>query len=530
MSRYQISGFINVCILVFFVTLSSCKHKNQAATKYYEHYQNKVYQDFDTAAYNAEFKKQLAQLRPQLRYAAYIDSFYKREDFEPHFADKFVFNGGLKTLVSYLKKATEHGLNPAVFQPDSISIELEKLEANKFSTVEQVYPVFARLEILTANSLINYSSVLQFGAVNPRKLYFRYDIPVQRPDSISIKKVFSVEDLPGFLEQVQPKDTTYLKLKKALAAINTNYVDSSKLAQIKTIKLNMERLRWKKPAKENSYILVNIPAFGLQYFENGVPTVGMKVCVGEPRYPDYEQKLKAYIKTHSVDDRPVNHETTILCSHITTIQLNPTWNIPTSIAQNEIYYAIQKDPAYLANNNIRVYYKDKLVSNPDSINWAKVSRQKMPYKFKQDASDLNALGKFKFIFDNESSIYLHDTPNKAAFFKKWRAVSHGCVRVEDPLKLAQVLVNDTSKIDNIRMQVGLEPINEINKPKYELVKAWRDSTGAQLQSKFMGLPKSIQLFIDYYTCLPDNAGNPVYYYDAYHMDPLLAKAMGKYIK
>lgn len=526
MSKYFFRfAFYPCIILVVFVT--ACKRQPKIATKFYEHYKNKVYQEFDTTAYYAEFSRQLAVLKPRLRYSSSLNHYYKSNHFELHFVDQFLFNGQLRTLIKYLNHTPEHGLNAAVFNAGQIQQDLDTLEANHFKKIGDVYPVLVRLEIQAANSLLTYASVLQYGVVNPRGLYRRYDIPVKRPDSLMFKKVFEAANLDQYLEQIQPKSEAYQALKRELAAIGgTTNADSLKK---NTIKLNMERLRWQAPAKDSRYLWVNIPAFKLQWVENSKVVFDMKVCLGEPKPAGYDTMLLRYLKTHSIDDKPVNHETTILCSRINTIQLNPNWNIPSSIAQNEIYYAILRNPAYLSNNNIRVYYKDKRVTQPDTIRWSRIPRQKIPYKFKQDASELNALGKFKFIFDNEAGIYLHDTPNKKAFGSNWRAVSHGCVRVEDPLKLSEALVNDTNMVDNIRMEVGLKPNNLKDTTKYKAIQAKRAVEGFELKSKYIGLKPDMQLFIDYYTCWPDENGKLVFYADAYKMDPVLEKAMRKYL-
>jgi murein L,D-transpeptidase YcbB/YkuD len=521
--------FLLFPILILVLFTLSCKRQPEIANKFYQHYQNKVYQDFDTTAYYSEFKHQLSVLKPQLRYGTTVANYYHDNDFEPHFVDQFLFNGQLRTLIKYLKGATEHGLNADIFNAGKIEQDLDTIEANHFKKIADVYPVLARLEIETANSLLNYAGILQYGVVNPHTLYRRYDMITKRPDSLMFKQVYQAENLSAYLQEIQPRSEAYLALKKELAGINTDVVDSAKMERLRIIKLNMERLRWQTPAKDAHYVWVNIPAFKLQWIENNKPAFEMKVCVGEPKPADYDARLLNYLKTRNIDDKPLNHETTVLNSRINTIQLNPTWNIPTSIAQNEIYYAIQRDPDYLANNDIRVYYKDKLVANTDSIHWAQIARQNMPYKFKQDASDLNALGKFKFIFDNESSIYLHDTPNKKAFTKPWRAVSHGCVRVEDPLKLTEALVNDTSEVDNIRMEVGLKPVSAKDTSKYKAIQARRAAAGFELKSKYIGLKPDMQLFIDYYTCWPDENGKLVFYYDLYRMDAVLEKAMGKYL-
>ena len=506
-----------------------CKQKPEIAEKFYKHYQNKVYNDFDTAAYYAEFKNQLSLLKPDGHYSAPIVIYYKSKNFEPHFVSRFLFNGQLYTLIKYLNNAKEHGLNPDLFNAAKIEQDLDTIKANHFKTINQVYPVLARLEIETASSLLTYASIIQYGAVNPRNLYRRYNIVIKRPDTTMFNKAYDATDLKNYLEQIQPKNEAYLALKKELASINTDAVDSLKLRRINTIKINMERLRWQTPAKDARYLWVNIPAFNLQWVEDKKVVFNMKVCVGQPKPAGYDTLLLRWLKTKNLDDKPQNHETTILSSRINTIQLNPTWSIPTSIAQNEIYYAILKDPNYLTNNNIRVYYHERLVTNPDTIAWNRIQRKNIPYTFRQDASELNQLGKFKFIFDNESSIYLHDTPHKQAFLSNWRAVSHGCVRVDDPLKLTEALVNDTNEVDNIRMEVGLKPVNPKDTTRYKAIQARRSAAGFELKSKYISLKPDMQLFIDYYTCLPDENGKLIYYYDVYRMDDKLLAAMGKYL-
>lgn len=514
-------------LIVTLLFTYGCKQQPPIAKKFYEHYQNKVYKQFDTTAYYNEFKHQLGLLKHDVRYASPITAYYNQHSFEPYFVNHFLFNGQLRNLIIYLKNAKEHGLNADLFHAEKIEQDLDTLEANRFKNIADVYPVLSRLEIATAASLLHYSAVLQYGVVNPRNLYRRYDIPTKRPDTAMFTNVYRVTDLKNYLEKIQPKNPAYLALKKELAAIDSS--DTTKTALIKVIKINMERLRWQLPAKDARYLWVNIPAYQLHWVENGKTIFDINVCVGQPKPAGYDTLLLRYLKTHSVEDKPANHETTILYSHINTIQLNPTWNIPSSIAQTEIYNAIQRDPDYLANNGIRVYYKDKRVTQADTIRWSRIARQKIPYQFKQDASDGNALGKFKFIFDNSSSIYLHDTPNKKAFFSSYRAVSHGCVRVQEPLKLAQALVNDTSEVDNIRMEVGLAPVNPKDTTRYKAIQARRSADGYELKSKYIGLKPDMQLFIDYYTCLPDENGKLVYYNDVYRMDDVLAKAMGKYL-
>ena len=143
----------------------------------------------------------------------------------------------------------------------------------------------------------------------------------------------------------------------------------------------------------------------------------MRVCVGQGRNIDNANTLEAYDDSCKID-KPAEHETPLLNSIIHSVDVNPIWNIPNSIANKEIIVEAAKDRFYLSNKAINVYRNGKKVGNPEKINWSKVTKANSDYEFKQKPGADNSLGKIKFLFDNESSVYLHDTPVKWAFEKK----------------------------------------------------------------------------------------------------------------
>lgn len=292
----------------------------------------------------------------------------------------------------------------------------------------------------------------------------------------------------------------------------------------------MERLRWKLPDLGEEYVEVNIPDFSLTWFNKQDTLSHMKVCVGGAREKDYNEKLKLYAKSGNLDDKPKNHETPILYSKLNSIQVNPIWNIPVSIARSEIYWQAVRDPYYLSNNNIKVYYKGKQVMDPDTIQWNKYPREKLPYQFKQGSGEGNALGKFKFIFDNGSSIYLHDTNNKSGFARSNRAISHGCVRVEKPLEFAEMLVKDKYQYDQLRMEVNLPPIDTTKMEVYKKKLAKKADTLNifQLKPKWFGTKKQVPLIINYITAWPQN-GVIQFRPDVYGLDETLYIAMKKFM-
>ena len=490
-------------------------------------FKNKLYKDFDTAAYNQVFAKHLDSISKGLPNAAVLKSFYQAKNQNPDWVTRFYFNGELDSLQNYISRSKAHGYNPAIFENEKLKALLESLTENKFKSILDVYPVVADLELTAASSAIKYYNFVNFGSLNPRKIFTRYYIPVKRPDSTSTRSVLETKSILGLIKQIQPTSEAYTVLQKALASYE---VMPSKDQAIKTVLVNMERQRWKLPELGEEYIEVNIPDFSLTWFNKKDTLSHMNVCVGGKREDDYAAKIRQYLKTGNLNDKPKNHETPILYSKFNAVQVNPIWNIPVSIARSEIYYMARRDPYYLSNNNIKVYRKGKEILDPDTIQWSSYSREKLPFQFKQGSGGRNALGKFKFIFDNNSSVYLHDTNNKSAFKYSNRAISHGCVRVERPLEFAENLVKDKDEFDLLRMEVNLPPIDTTKMERYKRKLAKKADTlhAFQLKPKWFGVKKRVPIVINYLTAWAQN-GSVQFRPDVYQLDETLYRAMRKFM-
>jgi murein L,D-transpeptidase YcbB/YkuD len=154
-----------------------------------------------------------------------------------------------------------------------------------------------------------------------------------------------------------------------------------------------------------------------------------------------------------------------------------------------------------------VYKNGKLVEDPEEIDWADVTQNGSDYEFKQAPGESNALGKIKFLFNNKSSVYLHDTPTKLPFNKPMRAVSHGCVRLEKPLDLAHVLFGDGNGYQKISKEIGED------NPEPET----------------LSLPKKVPVYITYITCWKDSTGNLQFRPDVYGLDIVLYGHMQRLI-
>ncbi len=289
------------------------------------------------------------------------------------------------------------------------------------------------------------------------------------------------------------------------------------------IAVNMERLRWSVLPDTAPYVRVNIPEFRVWlYYGDSVGS--MKVCDGKPRPADYDAKLAHYAKTGKFLDKPLDPQTPMIESAISTIVLNPTWSVPPNIVSREMLSSIRKDPGYLPRHGYRVY-SGTTELNPYRINWYKVQPGKIPYRIVQDPGDDNSLGLIKFLFPNKYSVYMHDTPQKSKFNQNNRAVSHGCVRLEDPMRFAAFLLQFQKKpaYDDLRIWMGYAPLDSLRRVQWDST-----SNKAQYRKKEtynIYLQKRVPVFMVYQTAGVDAQGNFKTSFDIYGLDEKLWKLM-----
>ncbi|UKJ05764.1 L,D-transpeptidase family protein [Solitalea lacus] len=521
--KYFNYSFRIVIVLLFVNGITGCGPKPSATGIYLsELFKDKKFKKFDTAAFNDTLRKELRYQRKNLVNYKLLSTFFNEQaKSDTAWFIALINNNQLDTLLHFVNKANEHGLSSQLFYPSKIDSLKKRFYQGKFDSLPQLYTLVAKLQIYTANALVSYSSKVKYGCVNPSKIYTRYYIPVKRPTDSILLSLLRSHDWGKILTDIQPKRIEYLILQKALDSCTNLYLR-------KKILVNMERYRWQIPSDSNQYIQVNIPAFSLKMVDSGKTVLTMDVCVGEKRVDDYAAKKEIYLKSGLIEDKPKNHETPIMYGLINNIQLNPKWNIPNSIAQTELLAKIRANPYYLVRSGIRVYNKQGQAVDPTEIDWDNVNPNNIPYRFKQDPGEGNALGKFKFNFSNKSSIYLHDTPNKSAFMKQNRAVSHGCIRVADPLNLAQHLVKNARMFDDIRMETGYPPIDTLRMKRFLEKQEMQSANGRQ--TRWMILNNKWPLYIDYYTCVPLDNGALKLYEDVYEYDEILLDSLKRFLK
>lgn len=329
-------------------------------------------------------------------------------------------------------------------------------------------------------------------------------------DSITIKAVAKFQKANGLIDDGTIGNATVEKLNRT----PQEYLEK--------IKLSLERFRWTNYTDSSRYLLVNIPDFYLRVIENKREKFVIKICTGRKRPANYDARLKVYEKTKNWRNKPDDWETPQLYGRITYLILNPTWTVPTSIIREEIYRKSVRDSNYLRKEKFKVLYQGKEVDLGE-VDLRQYAPNKIPYIFIQDPGAGNALGRIKFMFANKFDIYLHDTPTRAPFSSANRAVSHGCVRVEKPLLLADYVLKDNSKWepDFVRIEIGLPPVDktkvsQFNQMRNELRRNF--SLGKTTQ---VNLEKSIPLFIDYFTVWVNEEGIPNFRDDVYGKDAIL---------
>lgn len=248
---------------------------------------------------------------------------------------------------------------------------------------------------------------------------------------------------------------------------------------------NLERLRWLPQELGEQRVWVNIPAFRLQLVVDEKAQLDMGVIVGTKK-----------------------RQTPVFDDLISQVEVNPTWNVPNTVAFEDYLPELRKNPLYLQKKNIRVFKgwqrgADEL--DPSTVDWQAVNdknRRWFPYRLTQDPGPKNALGRVKFLFPNSHSVYLHDTPDRRLFSRTSRSLSSGCVRVEDPAALAEYFL--TERLGSPRNYSALLKVKK---------------------TKRLFLDGSVPVYLAYFTAWVDEFGQMQFRDDIYQHDRPLLKLL-----
>ena len=437
--------------------------------------------------------------------------FYEGRGFHPAWVSETGMDGHGKTLADIILGSAEDGMLPANYAVDEIEGLMTTADLD----------ALAALDFRLTQSLVHYGRDLSAGRVQPNKVdseVFIYPDPVKSLNLLSTAA--GTDNIKSYLSSLAPQSANYARLKSALAdyrkiaeaggwstlpdgetlkpgmthpqvaLLRQRLVEAGDLdaamaagelfdedvekavvrfqyrhgleqdgavgkntraalntpveARIDQMLLNMERRRWMPDDLGERYIFVNLADFVLKVVDGPKTIYDSRVVVGKPY-----------------------HRTPVFSKDMTYVVINPFWHVPPSIARNEILPAVQKNPNYLREKNFTVFSSwsgNASTLDPSKINWNSISKSSLKYKFRQGSGDGNALGRIKFMFPNQFNVYLHDTPAKSLFARAVRSFSHGCIRVEDPPGLAEVVLKTENgwSLDKIKGAIASNDRQTVN--------------------------------------------------------------------
>ncbi len=341
-----------------------------------------------------------------------------------------------RATLALLARAAEHGLRPTDYG-------VTRLRALRNSLARPALPrqrgwQRARLDVALSRAALRFGSDLGRGRLHPFTLTAKETAAgaAGQPPAL-LRTALGRHAVPAALLANAPANREYQQLQQALAQWLARPVDPDSAAvrqqQYEQAAVNLERWRW-EPLADSAYVLINVPAYELLVVARDSVVRRHRVVVGTPRT-----------------------RTPTLSSRITHFTLAPDWQVPRSIATKEMLPRIRKDVGYLAQHNYALYDGKGRQVNPARVNWATVTARNFAYTIRQSAGCDNSLGNIVFRFANPYSVYVHDTPLRQYFARPARALSHGCVRLQNPMQLAAYLLRREGNTHAAAFRRGMLP-------------------------------------------------------------------------
>lgn len=256
------------------------------------------------------------------------------------------------------------------------------------------------------------------------------------------------------------------------------------LQRIEQLRANLERWRWLPRTLGDEYILVNIAGFDMQVVSQGSTVMEQRVVVGQPY-----------------------RRTPVFSGRMSYLVLNPSWEVPHKLAVQDQLPRIRANPGYLEEMGFSVlqgWGANEIRLDPQEIDWNSLSARRFPYRLRQSPGPTNALGQVKFMFPNRHNVYLHDTPARGLFAQDERALSSGCIRVEDPQRLTRWLLSERANL------MSPERLTRV-------LESGRETT--------VRLDRPLPVHLLYWTAWVDDQGRIQYRRDIYQRDQALINAL-----
>lgn len=406
----------------------------------------------------------------QLHYPKSVFRFYSAIHFQNAWTKTLSVNDQRREAIALLKEAYKYGLSPADYLRSGYSFS--KITSNGYLSPLLTGAEVAAEDVFLTDAFITFISHLHFGKFNPQLP--KSEIDAGGIDDFSadahLLKAYDKPDFTNAILKAQPQLKAYSDLQQYLESMYTSSGGSLDNPEVSKVLINMERLRW-IGVKEPTFVLVNIPSYTLE-FHQGEQVSDFKVIVGKPSTKS--PQLKSTI------------------THFTTA---PDWNVPESIYTKEMLSKILKNRSYLNNNHYQVIDKKGQKVSAGHITRSNAKN----FRIRQTPGSHNALGAVVFRFPNTHGVYLHDTSQKKLFNNQVRALSHGCIRLDNAKQFAVLLLKQDQSASEI-------PLLEKAMTKYT--------------RKDFVLKNPVPIVVTYLTYAIKD-GEPIGYKDLYNLDKAL---------
>lgn len=346
-----------------------------------------------------------------LAYPAIVNDFYKTTNQTPYW-----YNPSRQDVRQHFLDALDNaqyvGLNKDKYHYSELKSSLSVNPADSAAA--------ARMDRVFTDAIFSYEKDLLEGGdladwINNDEVSGKHD---NYYNSFLLTKLTTIKtpaDMDVAFAALEPKDADYQALKDELK----NQLAAGSKLKAEELKVTLNYYRWAHHFKFEKFIVVNIPSTTLRYYENDNVALQMKVVVGKPA-----------------------SRTPRMSTYLYEVILYPYWNVPDDIALNELFPKFKKNPAALDKMNMQIIdYKGQVV-DPGEVDWSSYDRNSFPFGFRQNTGCDNSLGVIKFNLTDPFIVYMHDTNFKTAFDAASRSISHGCIRLEKPLELANMLLDN----------------------------------------------------------------------------------------
>lgn len=424
------------------------------------------------------------------------------------------------SLVAVIATVDSFGFSPDKFCYSALVRDLRRARSLDFdarrNSRNNINKVYARLEYNLTKAFLRYCEGMRFGFVNPADVFNRldvrdsdsvhvsyrtlYDVPTARPGKQFVAEAFGAmasdaNAVAAFLRESQPENPLYRVFLKRLSM-------PLPAAERRRVLCNLERSRWRHgdyPQKHGKYVIVNIPSLHLEAVD-GNERQTMRIGLGS-----------------------LETKTPLLTSRVKRMDFNPQWIIPKSIVKKSVRQHAGSRGYFESHDYFIQQRSTGLEVDPSRVTGDMLMSS--DYLVIQRGGEGNALGRIIFRFDNDFSIFMHDTSNRGVFSRGDRSVSHGCIRVERPYDLAVFMLADKDERLMAKMKYSMTV-------KYGRHRTGDDDESSHIDRKMLirsqKVDPQVPLFITYYTLYPDAGGNLVAYDDIYGFDSVIYSRIQKY--